>query len=61
MSNHDLAVLTMLRGLACCLPFAWGLVVPAAETEGPHGLFLPVDDMNDWVGGLGGGPRQTSL
>jgi choline-sulfatase len=51
----------MPRGLACCV-FAVFLsrIVVAAPSERPNVLLLVIDDLNDWVGCLGGHPEART-
>src|SRR5688500_16364587 len=39
---------------------AWTLVASAQETIQPNVLFIAVDDLNDWVGPLGGHPQAKT-
>ena len=49
-------------GLWLALLLATGLVWPAnaADTARPNVLFIAVDDLNDWVGCLGGHPQAQT-
>ncbi|MCP4098107.1 MAG: sulfatase-like hydrolase/transferase, partial [Planctomycetaceae bacterium] len=52
-----------LRNLLCVLLVAIGMVgvesieASANESNSPNVLFIAVDDLNDWVGYLGGHPQ----
>ena len=48
-------------GVALCALLAWsaGATSRAADGARPNVLFIAVDDMNDWVGFLGGYPGQV--
>src|SRR5688572_1609563 len=39
---------------------AWTLVASAQETIQPNILFIAVDDLNDWIGPLGGHPQAKT-
>ena len=45
------------RGLVCLLGLALLLSTGTARAEKPNILFIAVDDLNDWVGCLGGHPQ----
>jgi len=44
----------------CCLSVVTAGSEPVAESVRPHVLFLSVDDLNDWVGCLGGHPQAKT-
>jgi arylsulfatase A-like enzyme len=43
-----------------CLGVLWVLVVQCQAAERPNVLFIAIDDLNDWVGCLGGHPQAKT-
>lgn len=50
-------LVTLLCGF---LVFDWDLSLAAAKAERPNVLFIAIDDLNDWVGHLGGHPQANT-
>src|SRR5687768_17187678 len=46
--------------LGCCWLLIAAKAIPAAEGARPNVLFIAVDDLNDWVGCLGGHPQAKT-
>ena len=54
-----LTILSILRQAKCLFPFSFACLFLHAE-ERPNVLFIAVDDLNDWVGCLGGHPQAKT-
>ena len=54
--NHNRSIVIRLLFITVSLelPLAAHSILPAAETARPNVLFIAVDDLNDWIGCLGG-------
>jgi arylsulfatase A-like enzyme len=46
--------------ILCCLILLCPLISVSAETTRPNVLFIAIDDLNDWIGVLGGHPQART-
>ena len=54
MGRQPFNVATAILALGC-----WCALVTGQSDSRPNVLFISVDDLNDWVGCLGGHPHRT--
>ena len=47
--------------LALCCALSWGLISrPVVAADRPNVLMIAIDDLNDWIGCLGGHPQAIT-
>ena len=60
MSNVHVLLLRICCGVACWAVTNSFAATHAAEKKRPNVLFIAMDDLNDWIGCLGGHPQALT-